>query len=301
GVGSAFRFTAEIELPGDGCESDVTAPELHGVRILVVDDNRTNRDLFAELLQAWGARPSLADGSDSATTLLEQAFVEGRPFRFLLLDAGLPGSAAFHLASTARSHPGLAGETVTMMGSRELSQKQEHFRALGVALQLTRPVLPGPLLDALRQALSGEVPSASVSQLTESRPPVAPAQALRILIAEDNLTNQTLITRVLSKWGHEPQIAANGQEAVDLWGREAFDLILMDLEMPVMGGVEATRVIRSRENGPGHHIPIFALTAHVLNNIREQCAQEDMDGYLSKPLRLAELRAAIEGITVQSC
>jgi CheY-like chemotaxis protein len=260
-----------------------------------VDDNQTSRNLLAELLLNWGARPSVADGSESAARLLGRAATEGRPFRLLLLDAGLPVSPAL-----PRDHPGLAGEIVAMMGSRELSQKQEAFRALGITLQLTKPVLPEPLLEALRTALSGKAPSASVPHLSQSPPPAAPRQALRILIAEDNLTNQILIQRILSNWGHQSHIAANGQEAVALWERESFDLILMDLEMPVMGGIEATRIIRSRENGSARHIPIFALTAHVLSHVREQCMVEHMDGYLTKPLRPAELRAAIEAITLQS-
>ena len=261
----------------------------------MVDDNQTSRNLLAELLLNWGARPSVADGSESAARLLGRAATEGRPFRLLLLDAGLPVSPAL-----PRDHPGLAGEIVAMMGSRELSQKQEAFRALGITLQLTKPVLPEPLLEALRTALSGKAPSASVPHLSQSPPPAAPRQALRILIAEDNLTNQILIQRILSNWGHQSHIAANGQEAVALWERESFDLILMDLEMPVMGGIEATRIIRSRENGSARHIPIFALTAHVLSHVREQCMVEHMDGYLTKPLRPAELRAAIEAITLQS-
>jgi two-component system sensor histidine kinase/response regulator len=237
GVGSNFRFTARIGRPDGASQSDVARPDLQGLPVLVVDGSQTNRELLAELLDNWGGRPSLADGIATALRYLERAHAEGHPFRLLFLDARLPESDVGDFVVAAGSHRGLAGEIVAMTGSRELSQKQEFFRSHGITLQLPKPVLTERLAEVLRTALSGHVPAAAPVPLCASLPPVAKTQSLRILVAEDNLTNQKLIQRLLTNWGHQPKIAVNGQVAVDLWERETFDLILMDLEMPVMGGV----------------------------------------------------------------
>jgi CheY-like chemotaxis protein len=126
------------------------------------------------------------------------------------------------------------------------------------------------------------------------------ARSLRILVGEDNPANQLLISRLLAKRGHSVELAGNGREVVDAWQRSAYDLILMDLQMPVMGGIEATREIRSREKATAEHIPILALTAHVVGPFREQCAREGMDGYLTKPIRPVELDLEIRQIADSS-
>ena len=296
GAGSTFRFTAGAGIPDEPPAAPAGPPELRGLSILVVDQNKSNRDVCGEMLRHWSALPSLADGPEAATGLLQSAAAQCRPFRLMILDAGLPNAGAFRLAAAARSHAGLAGEIVILMGSRQLSQKQHIFRSLGITRLLTKPLLSKALMETLLQALSVQPPRNPAPREEMPPNPVTNSKNLRILVAEDNVTNQTLIERILSKWGHRPHIAANGREAVDVCAREAFDLVLMDLEMPVMGGFEATRLIRSREAETGSRLPIFALTAHALNNLREQCLREDMDGFLSKPIRSAELRSAIQGV-----
>ncbi|MEO8372239.1 MAG: ATP-binding protein, partial [Candidatus Solibacter sp.] len=279
GRGSIFRFSVGIHFPGGEPAPNPAVPEFAGLRVLVIDDNASNLGLCAEMLAGWGARTVLAPDCDAATAQLNQASAQNLPFRAVLVDAGATTPEVLRFLITAHPHPGLNGEIIAMLGSRTRSESREALHAHGATYHVTKPLLARALRDVLRLALAGETAPVDAPSTPEAENASSLSPGLSILVAEDNPTNQVLTSKLLGKWGHLPRMAANGQEALDLWAAEHFDLVLMDLEMPVMGGVEATRLIRASEQHTGKHIPIFALTAHVLNDMRDQCLRDGMDGY----------------------
>ena len=299
GVGSTFHFTIAMEQPPvDPAGTPASDPHvLSGQRVLIVDPNRSNRDLVTGLIQDFGGAPDGANDRESAMRLLEEAGKDGRPFQLLLL--AVTAVTDLRMVPGFTAHPGFNGRIVAMACARCVPRLQDTMALYGVSHHVTKPVLAAPLADVLHKALATETCPAPERAPAPSRPAAVCARPLRVLIAEDNLTNRTIVTKVLQKMGHHPVTADNGQEALDLWQRESFDMILMDLQMPVMGGLEATHVIRGEEDRTGRHIPIYALTAHALSSFREQCAQARMDGYLTKPLRTLELQAVLEAVAAQ--
>ncbi len=213
GVGSTFRFTVEMDTP-EGSAAPVISPEpgFRGLPILVMTPNRTSREMIAEMLESWGARPGLADSTDAASILLEHAAAAGEPFRLLLLDHRPPERAAA-LVAFARNHPGFVGEIVVMLGATEVLRMADMFRSLQVRHPLTRPVLSNQLLDTLHKVLEPDAVGPVIRAGPEAASGKDSTASLRVLVAEDNPTNQLLVSRALSKLGHRPQIAANGREA----------------------------------------------------------------------------------------
>ncbi|HZT80775.1 MAG TPA: response regulator, partial [Gemmataceae bacterium] len=259
----------------------------------VVDDNATNRLILQEMLASWHMRPVLADGAAAALELLETAWRAGNPFALILIDGQMPGVDGFALAEQIRRRPELAGATVMMLTSGGEPGDVARCRRLGVARYLLKPVKQSDLFDAIITALGAaerrEEPGAPKS---EERPA---ARALRVLLAEDNAINQELVLRVLGRRGHTVSVVGNGREAVEALTQGEFDVVLMDVQMPEMGGFEATRLIRQAEEKTGRRVPILALTAHAMKGDREKCLEAGMDGYVAKPVRAQELIAAVEG------
>jgi len=294
GHGTTFHFTARLQR---GVATMQEMPRylamLRGLPVLVVDDNETNRRILEELLGLWHMRPTSVDGAAPALQSLERAHAAGDPFRIVLLDLCMPGLDGFALAEQIRGRPDLAGATILMLTSDHRPEDKARCRALGISAYLIKPVVQATLLAALGK----------VVDRASGRPvPVEPAAIgvrtpRRILIAEDNRVNQLLVTRILQKHGHTIVLATNGQEAVAAFRREAFDLVLMDVQMPEMNGFEATIAIRSLERETGGRIPIVALTAHAMSGDRERCVAAGMDGYLSKPLKPADLVRIIDELT----
>jgi CheY-like chemotaxis protein/HPt (histidine-containing phosphotransfer) domain-containing protein len=241
-----------------------------------------------------------------ALDLLGAAARRGEPFPLVLLDAGMPGMDGFHVAEQVRRRPELARTTLLLLSSGDHPRDLARCRALGVARCLAKPVKPSDLLDAILMALA-VAPAGAPPGVAGERSPT-PGAPLRILLVEDNVVNQLLAVRVLEKQGHAVRVAANGREALALLGidlpgsplfaapsarGEAFDLVLMDVQMPEMDGLEATTLIRAHERGTGRRLPILALTAHAMKGDREQCLAAGMDGYLCKPIQAHELRQAV--------
>ena len=294
GVGSTFHFTARLGIgQGSGVFSgfaDVSA--LAGLPVLVVDDNATNRRLLEQILSGWGVRPTLAADGPAALAALRNATRRGEPFPLVLLDVHMPEMDGFTLARQIKDSPELASPAVVLLTSGGDGADLARCRELGIAACLMKPVKQSALLSALLTALGR--PAAPARQRGQSvGESSAAAPGLRVLLAEDNAVNQLVAVRTLAKEGHTVVVADNGLQVLARLEHDDFDVLLLDVQMPEMDGFEAARAVRAREAGTGRRLPIIAVTAHALKGDRERCLDAGMDGYLSKPIRRAELRAAL--------
>ncbi len=294
GKGSVFHFTARFERAAAEAVDEPSPAQLHlrGMRVLVVDDNATNRRILDEMLLHWGLDPTPVDGAPGAMAALESARKAGQPFPLVLLDAQMPGTDGYALARRIRRERGFGKPVLILLTSS--GHTDARARAAGITASLVKPVKQSDLFDTIVSALGGRVkgrvrPTGPVGR---RRGP-----ALHVLLVEDNRVNQTMATRLLEMRGHKVTLAADGQQAVDALERTAFDVVLMDVQMPVMNGLEATAAIRARERERGGHVPIVALTAHAMRGDRERCLAAGMDSYLLKPIERDELFAAIESFS----
>jgi PAS domain S-box-containing protein len=295
GRGSTFHFTLLLERARVPVPKRVAAPPdaLQGLPVLAADDNATNRRLLEAMLTAWGVAPTIVEDGRSALAELGRARAAGRTFKLVLLDARMPDLDGFAVAERIRQEPALAGVTVMLLTSDVMSGDLARCRTLGVARHLVKPFTPSELLNAVLLALGQSIETASPFIPAE---PDASAKRLHVLVAEDNAVNQRVIVRLLEKMGHIPVIAYNGQEAVETYESRPFDVALMDVQMPVMDGLAATKAIRESEaRHPGRRrLPIMALTAFAMRGDRERCLAAGMDDYLTKPVKPGELSAALD-------
>jgi CheY-like chemotaxis protein len=272
---------------------------LEGISILVVDDNRTNRRILEGTLKRWSVRTTCVDDGKSALAELALAAAGGEPYQVMLTDMHMPEMDGFSLVEELRSKPAIASIPVVMLSSGGGRGDVERCRRLEVKSFLYKPVRRSELLAAILAAaglsLLAEGPSPAVVMKATRR-----AGGLRILLAEDNLINQAVATRLLEKMGHSLVVANNGREALDQLARQRFDLVLMDVQMPEMDGIETTQRIRKGEIPACSHIPIIAMTAHAMKGDRERCLAAGMDGYVSKPINASQLEDAISGSVRQS-
>ncbi len=298
GPGSIFYFTARFQRRAAAEAPPKSDPErLRGIRALAVDDNATNRRLLHDLLVNWGMEIELAEDAESARKALQRSNEEGKPFSLILLDAQMPGEDGFTLAERIKEQPEHARTPMIMLTSAGQRGDATRCQEIGVSAYLMKPINAWELFRAfltlLGTALDDEEAPASLlthHSIQESMNPMS------ILVAEDNLVNQRLIKRMLEKMGHSAELVTTGKAAIDAWEDTSFDLILMDLQMPEMGGFDATVAIREKEKATGTRTPIIALSAHALQEIEEKCREADMDGFMSRPIKLAELVATIEMI-----
>jgi PAS domain S-box-containing protein len=307
--GSTFHFTARLALQrGSKVRRVLRPPEsLAGLRVLIVDDNATNRRILYDMLTNWRMRPTAVAGGREARAALEAAAAAGDPYLLVLTDAMMPEMDGFTLAEHVKGREELADAVILMLSSADRAGDSARCRKLGVARYVVKPVKQSELLDAIVNEMGvsdgpGARPEAAVPSAAgrpEARPgPLAapPGRALHILVAEDNVINQKLAVRLLGKQGHTVCLADNGRKALALLEREAVDLVLMDVQMPEMGGLEATARIRERERGTGRRLPIVALTAHAMKGDREECLAAGMDAYVSKPLQEKELLRVLDDV-----
>jgi len=291
GKGSTFHFTVNVAVPAaTGASAHTPAPEvLRGLPVLVVDDNATNRRILYDTLIRWGMKPVLAGGGPEALDILRGHVGSAGRFALLLLDAHMPDMDGFTLAAHIQEDPALAGPRIMMLSSLDIGSIKPELRESGY--YVVKPVTRANLLSAILRVLGGEP-----QRLVPSRGalPAATGRPLRILLAEDNAVNQKVASRLLEKQGHSVEVTSNGAEALAAITRDAFDLILMDVQMPVMDGYDATLAIRAAEQGTGRHVPIVALTAHAMKGDREICLKAGMDDYLGKPIRPRELASVLE-------
>jgi signal transduction histidine kinase/DNA-binding response OmpR family regulator len=299
GKGSTFRFDAQLGVLAAAAITRPALPSLDGLAVLVIDDNATNRRILEGTLRHWGMRPTLAaSGAEGLAAARQQ------PFALVLLDANMPEMDGFMFAERLARLPDVGPVTIMMLSSAGQRGDATRCRELGIRAYLTKPINRSELLDAITHLLSTE---SEVRRPSDSRPLVTrhslreARRPLRILLAEDNPVNQRLAVRLLEKQGHAVTVAETGRTAVATWIQaetgSPFDLILMDVQMPDMDGLEATTTIRSRERRTGRRVPIVAMTAHAMQGDRERCLDAGMDGYLSKPLVTRELWDAVDRVT----
>jgi signal transduction histidine kinase/DNA-binding response OmpR family regulator len=295
GRGSRFHFVVRLPL-ADG-EPPEPAPRepasLHGMRVLVVDDNATNRHILDEVLRSWHMAPTTARSAADAIQFLLEARRQGIPFPLVLTDAHMPRMDGFMLAQQIKQDRELGSTVVMMLTSGDRPDDMQRCEELGISAYLLKPVKQSELLEAIELALG-------ITVLKQKEPapagPLHPVRSLHVLLAEDSLVNQKLAVALLEGQGHTVRVAGNGAEALAAWQTEKFDLILMDVQMPETDGLEAAEKIRQRERSVGTHVPIIAMTAHALKGDRERCLAAGMDRYIAKPIHIAELLDAIQSL-----
>jgi two-component system, sensor histidine kinase and response regulator len=290
GRGSRFYFTLRCGIPRRVPAPTPVPPleQLRGLGVLVVEDNPTYREVLMRILASWGMRPDAAADGDAALALVRRARQQGRPYRVVLLDLILPGQDGFDVARALRR--GAADDEsllimITANGQRGDSAK---CREIGISAYLSKPIRPAELFDGI------------VSALTTDRSTLLTRHSLRerrssaaILLVEDNEVNRVLASAILERAGHHATLVDNGAEAVALCARQRFDLVLMDMQMPVLDGLQATAQIRAQEH-PGRRVPIVALTANALHGDRDRCLAAGMDDYLAKPFSAEQLVAVVD-------
>jgi PAS domain S-box-containing protein len=296
GRGSTFHFTAQFAKPK---QKEARAAEqtqldaLAQLRVLVVDDNATNRRILEEMLSNWRLEPAAAQNATEALQMLQQAPSQGGRISLLLVDANMPRMDGFTLVRRIRRLKKFKRLPVVMLTSGPRPGDSQRSRRLGVAAYLVKPVKQSDLLDTILRVLSPGRGARVLKQATAARRAKPPRSRLRVLLAEDNPINQRLAVRMLEKLGHHVAVASDGREALALWESQPFDAVVIDVQMPEMDGLEVTAAIRAKEKSSGRRTPVIALTAHAMKGDRERCLDAGMDDYLAKPVDLHTLEAAL--------
>jgi len=295
GKGSAFHFTATLGVASESVQTGpVDAVSLDGVRVLVVDDNLTNRRILADMLQSWGMRPSPVASAPEALAHMRRGAEREQPFSLVLTDVHMPEMDGFDLVERIKSTPNLTNAFILMLTSGEHAGDLARCRELGVSVFLTKPVRRAELRAAIVSMIADQShdrkyaqnPQVITTRITKKE---NAGSGAHILLAEDNLVNQRLGRAILEKAGHNVVIADTGRKAVRLWEEQSFDLILMDVQMPDMDGFEATAMIRKKDKQRGTHTAIIAMTAHAMTGDRERCLDAGMDDYITKPIHAPAL------------
>ncbi len=305
GKGTVFEFSgsfARSAEPPSRKMLSLDLLDLMDLPVLIVDDNAANRRILQTILTNWHMKPTPANSGKTALDELRKAREADSPFAIVIMDVLMPEMDGFLVAEQMLKSSELDGAIIMMLTSAGQRGDAARCRQLGISAYLTKPVMESELLDAIMNVLAmrGEKqsnrPLVTRHTLREplTPPPATSSRPVRILLVEDNLINRQLAVRVLEKLGHTVVVAGNGKEAVEISGANRFDLILMDIQMPEMDGLEATRMIRAREEQTGCHTPIVAITAHAMKGDREKCLAAGMDDYISKPINTNELYEIIE-------
>jgi two-component system sensor histidine kinase/response regulator len=295
GQGSVFRFTVRLGRGQETSRHRVGGTGMiEGLRFLLVDDNRTNRRILEEILANWGATSVSVDGGRAALQVIHDAESSHRPFDLALIDGMMPEMDGFELAERISGEPRFAGLRMIMLTSAGRAHQTERCRSVGILDCLLKPVSQSELFNAITRILEPEEGSPREVVMPFVSGP--PATRLRLLLAEDHLVNQKLAIRMLENLGHRATVVGDGVEALAAMEAEEFEVVLMDIQMPGMDGFEALAALRERERHTGMHVPVFALTAHAMKGDRERCLEAGFDGYLSKPIKAAELRLALSEV-----
>jgi two-component system sensor histidine kinase/response regulator len=301
--GSTFAFTARFGRQPHRPEpaADRLPGLLSNMSVLIVDDNATNRLILEEWLRGWQMEPVARGDGLAALDAIWHSAASGRPFPLVLLDARMPDTDGLTLAATIRERVELAATRIILLTSGDFSGDLARFRELGIDAHLLKPVQQDELLETIYRVMSrnkANPPTADLhapAQETASAP--APATAsLQILVAEDNEFNAQLLEQLLLRRGHRVLVASNGREALPLAHDGVFDLLLLDVHMPELDGFQVVSAVRERERTTGKHLPVIALTARSRKEDRQRCLAAGMDDFLSKPVRAADLWAAIDRV-----
>ena len=283
GEGTTITFDAHFDVAPESQPAPPvpSAEDLQGMPILIIDDNATNRRILSELTRQWKMKPQVCDSGESGLAELTRAASEGNPYRLLLLDEQMPGMDGMEVLERIRRNPMLQSAVIMMLTSSDQVKSAARCRQMGVETYLTKPISASDLLGSIRLAIGVHTPASMVT--VPAAGISASSLSLRILLAEDNLVNQKVAMGMLAKMGHRITLARNGLEALEQWRRSDFDLILMDVQMPEMNGLQATTQIR-REEAIGVHVPIVAMTASAMSEDRDRCLAAGMDDFISKPV-----------------
>lgn len=297
GEGSRFYFTSRLTVQtnqrGDW-PSQKIVQQLQGMPVLIVDDNGTNRRILEKTLASWAMQPTVAASAEQALSLLQQRSDGEQPFSLAIIDAVMPGTDGFELVEQIQSEPQQVRAAILMLSSADRQTFAPRCEELGVSAFLIKPVSQSDLLEAILETLGLQSPVETPEPAR--RPARRPGRPLRILLVEDTPANQKVVKIVLARRGHVVDIAFDGQQAVELQQQQNYDLILMDVQMPVMDGFKATTLIRAREKQTDLRVPIVAMTAHAMKGDRERCLAAGMDAYVSKPLNMPRLIEVVESL-----
>ena len=304
GVGSIFQFKVFFEKSKTPTMPpvDLEKVQVKDLTVLVVDDNAVNRLLLQAILTKWDMKPTLAPSGKGALEALEQAQLRGTRFDLILLDVMMPEMDGFETAKLIRDNFSSCWPVIMMLTSVGQRGDAARCRELGISAYLTKPIKQSDLFDAIKTVLALRNQDAEQRNLVTRYslrerpcyPAAASSRSLHILLAEDNVVNQQVATKILTNRGHSVVVALNGRQAMEAFEKERFDLIFMDVQMPDLDGFDATRIIREREKDGGGRIPIVAMTAHAMKGDKEKCLAAGMDDYVSKPINRVELFSVIE-------
>ncbi|MEO8735085.1 MAG: response regulator [Edaphobacter sp.] len=303
-VGSRFHFTIRVGTAVEPARMPETAAPLtilSGIKVLIVDDNRTNRRILEGLVQRWGMNPTAVPDAEKALAALAAALEANQPYGLILTDMHMPKMDGFGLVQEIKQRPSLSTATIMMLTSGGQRGDAARCGELGISAYLLKPVRQAELREAISRVLTPKEQIGAGPMITRSvlQDDLDPKKALHILLAEDNAVNQKLAIRLLEKRGHQVVVAANGRQALSALEKTAYDLVLMDVQMPEMDGLEATQLLRKREKGTGRHQAVVAMTALVMKGDRERCISAGMDGYLSKPIRAQELDDVLDSYVIK--
>ena len=299
GKGSTFHFTIRAGIV-EGFHTPTPQTfhdQLKNLPVLLVDGNATSRRVLSDITRGWGMEPIAVQSGSAALESLKQSEKDGRSIPLAIIDSQMPGMNGFELAEQIKQDYKMVGAMIMMLSSASQRGDAARCRELGIHAYILKPIGRSELLSAILNVL-GQDPGDRVPEPAAKLGAHEPSRKLRILVAEDNPVNQTVVVGMLNKMGHLPKVTPNGKDALALLSAEAFDLVFMDIQMPEMDGLTATRRIREEERKTGLRIPIIAMTAHAMKGDRERCLEAGMDGYVSKPVSGYEIQAAISRILI---
>ncbi|MDY7107876.1 MAG: response regulator, partial [Planctomycetota bacterium] len=302
GTGSEFHFSVLLKLqPREEEQRSVApAPQLKDLPVLLVDDNATNRDILRRMLTELGMQVTMSENALAARAAIEEANEGNDPFTVAICDAAMPAIDGFELAEALKQGDDFDGAVIMMLTTIDRHGDARRCRELGIDGYVTKPVRQSDLRNVLLNSLDLAAEPEEELVLSDEPAAAAATRSLRVLLAEDNVVNQRVAVKMLEKRGHRVVVVSDGYRAVELASGEPFDLALLDVQMPEMGGFEATAAIRESERGTGRHLPIIAMTAHALRGDRERCLEAGMDGYVAKPISAAALFDEIARLTPEA-
>ncbi|HEY7490700.1 MAG TPA: response regulator [Candidatus Tectomicrobia bacterium] len=294
GQGSTFWFTVRLARRSAPVEAIcATLPELRGVRVLCVDDNATNRTILEAQLSAWGMQTDCVASGASALARLRAAHTKDQPYTLAILACQMPEMDGLELARSIKADPLLAPIRLIMLSSVSQHGQRSAAQQVGITSCLTKPVRQSYLYNCVIAVLGAAASSTGIAPVSYRQEYDRTPMHVRVLVVEDNVINQKVAVRLLEKLGCRIDVAANGREAVTMLAELAYDVVLMDCQMPEMDGFAATTAIRHREVSTGRHVPIIAMTANAMQGDREECLVAGMDDYLSKPVTFDALAATL--------
>ncbi|MBA2113613.1 response regulator [Bremerella alba] len=298
GQGSLFSFRLSFDLPvSQSMDTIHSLPfdKLRDLPVLVVDDNATNRKIIAETLTTWGMKPLTANDAQQAMGILRQNLENDMSFPLIIVDALMPGMDGYELSREVRKlRPDSESPVILMVSSADRREFKENEASTEIAAYIQKPVTQTELIRSILRAMR-----LTTQQPVDSKPAPGtqkPLASLSVLLAEDTPANQKVVTTMLKKRGHSVTVAQNGREAVELFKKQPFDVVLMDVQMPILDGFQATSVIRALERGSDITTPIIAMTAHAMRGDREKCLEAGMDAYVAKPLDVKQLLGLVESV-----